>query len=255
MNTLIHFLVNKARRIAGTAFLAGALVASACASAATTVQTNGPLPQLHADVIYVVAFDAAAGQVQLDSTGMLHKLETMANGESPAQRQQQAALQTRERLADQLVSELQKMGLPAVRMDGPAPAGRDALIVEGHIDAMDAGSSRRRMLVGLGAGKSEVGATIALLFQPASGGMPQPLMSFEAKADSGYMPGMAETAGVGAAAGHIATAAVAGGGLHGASEAKHDTLSADAGKLAHSIAKEVAQVSTQNGWMATAAKS
>ena len=254
MQTLINFLVNKAKRVAGTVFLAGALFASGCASATTAVQTNGPLPQLHADVIYVYAFDAAADQVQLDNSGMMQKLKTMASGETSAQQQQQAALQTRERLADQLVSELQKMGLPAVRMDGPAPAGRDALIVEGRIDTIDAGSHRRRMLIGLGAGKSEVGATVAVLFQPANGA-PQPLLSFEAKADSGHMPGMAETAGVGAAAGHVATAAAVGGGLHGASEAKHDTLSSDAGKLARSIAKQVAQVSTQNGWVTMATKS
>lgn len=253
MQTLIHFLVNKAKRIAGTAFLAGALFASGCASAAPALQTNGPLPPLHADVIYVYAFDAAPDQVQLDNTGMMQKLKTMAGGESPAQQQQQSALQTREHLADQLVSELQKMGLPAVRIDGPAPADRNALIVEGRIDTMDAGSRRRRMLIGLGAGKSEVGATVAVLFQPANGA-PQPLFSFEEKADSGHMPGMAETAGVGAAAGHVATSAVVSGGLHGASEATHDTLSADAGKLARSIAKQLAQVSTQNGWMAMATK-
>jgi hypothetical protein len=249
MRTLFHFLVNRVKRIAGTAFLAGALFASGCASATPTLQANGPLAQLHADVIYVYAFDATPGQVQLDNTGMMQKLKTMAGGESSAQQQEQSALQTREQLADQLVSEMQKMGLPAVRIDGPAPAGRNALIVEGRIDTMDAGNRRRRMLIGLGAGKSEVGATVAVLFQPANGA-PQPLFSFEEKADSGHMPGMAETAGVGAAAGHVATAAVVGGGLHGASEAKHDTLSEDAGKLARSIAKQLAQVSTQNGWIA-----
>jgi hypothetical protein len=254
MKSLINFLVNKAKRIAGTAFLASALFASGCASATPVVQSNGPLPQLHADVIYVYAFDAAADQVKVDNTGMMQKLKTMASGESSEQQQQQAALQTRAHLADQLVSELQKMGLPAVRMDGPAPAGRNALIVEGRIDTMDAGSSRRRMLIGLGAGKSEVGATVAVLFQPANGA-PQPLFSFQAKADSGHMPGVAETAGVGAAAGHVATAAMVGGGLHGASEAKHDTLSADAGKLAKSIAKQITQISTQNGWMAVTTKS
>ncbi|RAR67818.1 uncharacterized protein DUF4410 [Paraburkholderia unamae] len=251
MQTLIHFLANKAKRIAGTALLAGSLFASGCASAAPVVQTNGPLPQLHADVIYVYAFDASADQVQLDNTGMMHKLKAMASGESSAQQQQQAAQQTREHLADQLVSELRKMGLPAVRMDGPAPAGRSALIVEGRIDTMDAGSSRRRTLIGLGAGKSEVGATVAVLYQPANGGAPQPVMSFEANANSGHMPGVAETAGVGAAAGHVATAVAVGGGLHGASEAKRDTLSSDAGKLAKSIAKALAQVSTENGWTST----
>lgn len=179
---------------------------------------------------------------------MAQKLKMMASGESAAQQQQQMALAAREKLADNIVAQLQKMGLPAMRVDGPVPAGRSAIVVEGRIDTVDAGSRRRRVLIGLGAGKSEVGATIAVSYLPANGA-PQTLVTFEEKADSGHMPGMAETAGVGAAAGHVAMSAAVGGGLHGASEAKRDTTSADAGKLATSIAKQLAQAATQYGWV------
>jgi hypothetical protein len=103
-------------------------------------------------------------------------------------------------------------------------------------------------LIGLGAGKSEVGASVQILYQPADGS-PVPLQSFSADADSGHMPGVAETAGVGAAAGHLATSAAAGAALHGVSEVKRDSISADAKKLADSIAKQVAATSAANGWM------
>lgn len=247
MNTFLHSLVNKTRRFAGAALLAGSLLASGCASAASALQAAGPLPQVHADVIYVSAFDISPDLVKLDS-GMAQKLKMMASGESSAQQQQQVALAAREKLADNIVAQLQKMGLPATRVDGPVPAGRNAIVVEGRIDTVDAGSRRRRTLIGLGAGKSEVDATIAVSFLPANGA-PQSLVTFETSANSGHMPGMAETAGVGAAAGHLAASAAVGGGLHGASEAKRDTISADAGKLANSIARQIAQAATQYGWV------
>jgi hypothetical protein len=247
MNSLLISLVNKTKRLAGAVLLAGSLFASGCASAATALQSAGPLPQVHADVIYVSAFEISPDLVKLDG-GMAQKIKSMASGESSAQQQQQTALAARDALANEIVAELRKQGLNAVRADGPVPAGRNAIVVEGRIDTIDAGSRRRRILIGLGAGKSEVGATIALSFVPANGA-PQALATFEAKADSGHMPGVAETAGVGAAAGHVAVSAAAGGGLHGASEAKHNTVTSDADKLARSIAKQLGQAAQENGWM------
>jgi hypothetical protein len=247
MTTLLNAFINKSKRLAGAVLLAGSLFTSGCASAANTLQAAGPLPQVQAEVIYVSAFAISPDVVKLDS-GMAQKLKAMASGESSAQQQQQAALAAREKLADDIVAQLKKQGLPAVRVDGPVPAGRAAIVVEGRIDTVDAGSRRRRLLIGLGAGKSEVGATIAVSYLPANGA-PQTLVTFEANADSGHMPGVAETAGVGAAAGHVAMSAAAGVGVHGASAAKGDTISADAGKLAKSIAKQLAQAATQNGWV------
>jgi hypothetical protein len=151
-------------------------------------------------------------------------------------------------VSNEIVRQLQSIGLPAARADGPAPAGRNALIVQGEFRTIDEGKRRRRVLIGLGAGKSEVGASVQILYKPADGS-PIPLQSFSADADSGHMPGVAETAGVGAAAGHLATSAAAGAALHGVSEVKHDSISSDAKKLADSIAKQVAATSAANGWM------
>ncbi|WP_433705052.1 DUF4410 domain-containing protein [Paraburkholderia sacchari] len=247
MNTIFRSLLNKTRRFAGAALLAGSLLASGCASAASPLQAAGPLPQVHAEAIYVCAFEISPELVKLDG-GMAQRLKTMASGETSAQQQQQVALAAREKLADNIVAQLQKMGLPAVRVDGPVPTGRDAIVVEGRIDTVDAGSRRRRALIGLGAGKSEVDATISVSYLPANGA-PQSLATFETSANSGYMPGMAETAGAGAAAGHLAASAAAGAVLHGASASKRDTIAADAGKLANSIAKQLAQAAAQYGWV------
>ena len=63
------------------------------------------------------------------------------------------------------------------------------------------------------------------------------------------MPGIAETAGVGAAAGHLATSAAVGAGLHGVSETTHGGAAGNAKKLAESIAKQVAELGKTQGWM------
>jgi hypothetical protein len=247
MQTSFNSLVRRAKRLAGTAVLAGSLLLSGCAFGATvTTQADAAL-HVRADVIYVYSFDATPDQVKMDS-GMAQELKTAMSGESSAQKQYQTALDTREQVADEIVRELQSMGLRAVRVDGPAPANQNALIVEGNFQTIDEGKRRRRMLIGLGAGKSEVGASVQILYKPANGA-PVPLQSFSANADSGHMPGIAETAGIGAAAGHVATAAATGASLHGVSEVKRDSVAGDAKKLGDSIAKQIAAASVANGWM------
>lgn len=209
-----------------------------------------PQAQVRADIIYVQAFDASPDQVKLDS-GMAQKLKTMVTGGTAASEQSQAAREASEQVSDEIVRQLQSQGLRAVRADGSAPAHGNALIVEASIQKIDEGKRRRRLLIGLGAGKSEVGASVQILYQPAHGA-PMPLQRFAAEANSGHMPGVAETAGVGAAAGHLAMSAAAGAGLHGVSEVKRDSISADARRLGDSIAKQVVATNAANGWMAAA---
>lgn len=247
MQTSFKPLVRNAKRLAGTALVMGSLLLSGWASADTgTIQTNAA-PLVRAEVIYVYSFDATSSQVKMD-TGMGQELKTAMSGESSAQKQSETAMDAREQVADEIVHKLQSMGLHAVRVDGPVPANQSALIVEGNFQTIDEGKRRRRILIGLGAGKSEVGASVQILYKPAEGA-PMLLQSFSADADSGHMPGVAETAGVGAAADHVATAAATGASLHGASEVKQDSVSGDAKKLGGSIARQIAAACASNGWI------
>ncbi len=102
----------------------------------------------------------------------------------------------------------------------------------------------------LGAGKSQVGTSVQVVYQPA-GETPRLVQSFDANADSGKAPGVVETAGIGAAAGHVATSAAAGGGLHAVSETKRAGVSGDAKRLADSVAKQVAQIGAGEGWVSS----
>lgn len=246
-HTSIKSLARKAKLLAATALVTASLLLSGCASGAPGTPEANAAPHVRADVIYVYPFDATPDQVKMDS-GMASKLNTAMSGESSAQQQYRTAIATREQVADEIVRGLQSMGLRAVRVEGPAPAGQSALIVEGNFDTIDEGKRRRRMLIGFGAGKSKVGASVNILYKPADGA-PMPLQSFSADADSGHMPGLAATAGVGAAAGRVATAAATGASLHGLSEMKQDSVAANAKKLGESIAKQIAATCVANGWM------
>lgn len=247
-----RFLARHASRLLLATCAAASLLTAGCASAVTLVtpaQAQAQVqPQARADVVYVYPFATSAGDVKLDTSGMARRLQSLAGTTAPADTQAETARQAQEQVADAVVRKLRAMGLPAVRATGPVPADANALIVEGDLEKIDEGKRRRRVLIGLGAGKSEVQARIQVLYKPA-GSAPVPLQAFTANVDSGHMPGMAETAGVGAAVGSVATAAAAGAGLHGMSEMKRDSVPALAKRLGDSIAQQVVSASNANGWM------
>ena len=200
------------------------------------------------DTIYVYAFASDASDVKLDNHGLISKIGSAMSGDSQTQKQAQDAVAAREEVADEIVAKLQSMGLPAIRADAPPPQDQNVLVVEGSIGTIDAGNRRRRMVIGLGAGESKVGATVQLVLKPAHGA-PQLLEQFDAKADSGHAPGVAETAGVGAAVGHVASSLALSGGLHAVSETKHAGVSSDEKRLGDTIAKQIAKLGQEQGWM------
>lgn|GEM_PF-432668 len=260
----MNFIKQNAARFTCMTLVCGSALLSGCAGAQITnasamnppvatqrdaqTGTSAGVPAMaHPDTIYVSTFDADPRQVKLDS-GMLQKLKTQLSGSSAQQQQVADAAQVRKQTADEIVRQLQAMGLHAARSDGPVPADQNVLLVQGSFDTIDSGNRRRRTLIGLGAGKSEVTGSVRIIYQPA-GGAARLVQSFTADADSGRMPGIAETAGVGAAAGSIATTAAAGAGLHGISETKRAGVSDDAKRLAGAVAKQIAQIGVANGWI------
>jgi Domain of unknown function (DUF4410) len=238
-------------RSASVALAFSAMLLSGCAAASVTNPVQYATTGLtRPDTVYVYTFAGNPDAVKLDNTGIVHKLSASFQGSSQASQQTEQAVAASNEMTDEVVAKLQAMGLRAVRTDAPPPADQNVLIVEGNVASIDAGNHRRRMLIGLGAGKSDVSAQVQVLYKPA-GGMPQLVQTFDADANSGHAPGIAETAGVGAVAGHAATSAAIGGAYHAGSEHKHDTVTSDAQKLADSVAKQVAQIGVQQGWMSS----
>lgn len=235
------------RRFGAVLVLSCALMSGCASGHVTSVSEQAAPLGTSPATIYVSAFDIDANDVKVDRGGAMKQIKADIDGTSVAQTQVDTAAQARDDVADEIVSELQQMGLHAVRLEGPVPAGQNALIVTGRFQTIDEGNHRRRMLIGFGAGKSEVGASVQLVYQTANG-MTQVAQTFDASADSGKAPGIAVTGGVGAAAGHVATAAVAGAGLHAVSDKKRGSVSAESKNIAEAVARQVAQFGVAQGW-------
>ncbi|MGV2289851.1 DUF4410 domain-containing protein [Trinickia sp. YCB016] len=248
MLTSFEFVGKKAARCATFALTFGALLLGGCASGITNKAQYSAQPQLHPDSVYVYTFRVMPDQVKIDTNGVAQKLKAQMSGESPEAVQAEAAMEVREAVTSEVVEKLQAMGLRVIRSDSPPPADQNVLIVQGSVVKADEGNRRRRVVIGLGAGKSEVTASVQVLYKQV-GGAPMFVQSFDASADSGKMPGIAETAGVGAAAGHVGTSAAVGAGLHGVGEVKHATLVAVSKKLADNVAKQVGEIGVSQGWM------
>jgi Domain of unknown function (DUF4410) len=230
MQTVFQSIQRNASRLTLAAFAATSMLMAGCASATTMISdasVPATLAHVSADVIYVRGFDVNANQVRVDDN-VMHRVKAMATGNAGALSQDQTALDARNAVADEIVSDLRAKGLHAERIDGPVPTD-------------DEGKSRRRMLIGLGAGKSDVSASVQVFYQPAHG-TPVPVELFQTSANSGHMPGIAETAGIGAAAGALTTAAATGAGVHGATEMMRDSISAEARRVGDAVAKQVAGV-------------
>jgi hypothetical protein len=103
-------------------------------------------------------------------------------------------------------------------------------------------------LIGLGAGKSSIGAD-AQIYHLTETAPPRFVMAFEGQADSGRMPGAAETMGAGAAAQRAATSAALTGATHAGAETRHTSDTAEAGELANEIASRVGQLAVDQGWI------
>lgn len=198
------------------------------------------------DHVLVSYFSISPDQVKLDQ-GVAARLRRATSDQPLSTQELQAAQAAQTELAEKLVEYLRRYGLPASLATSRSPPG-SSLLVEGQIVGIDQGNRTRRTLIGLGAGKSTVSAD-AQLFYAAGPVQPRFLTAFEGQADSGHMPGAAETMGAGAVGEHLATSAALTGATHGAGEMRRASDSAEANNLADGLAKQIGMFAASQGWI------
>lgn len=191
------------------------LVAAGCAK--TTVQ---PLRESYAirprpRVVLVYKFAVDARDVTENQSLFAKGVNAVG---SPAEDERTAEIgrQVAERLAQDLVAKINDLGLPAQVAPPGTRVPPDAVVIVGNFVDIDEGSRLRRVVIGFGAGGSNVDTQVRVLAPTATGY--QPLLEFSTHADSGSMPGAAATLGAGAAAqgavtGGMAAANAAVGGV------------------------------------------
>lgn len=219
-------------------------VVSGCAS--TTIDSQGevslrPLPKPVGILVYDFAFrkDQVSPEAALGA-----RLFDMAEGEQLTDRQQKLGAAVAEELSMAIVDGLNRAGLKAQRVpQGSAPGAIPAagvLKIEGQFVDIDAGNRARRIVIGLGVGKSQL-ATAVQLFdaQPDGDVMAQ---TFTTTARSDLKPG----ALVMAAAGPVAA------GVSAATGALHEhkaTVKADAQRTGNLIVSHLVTLAYQRGWV------
>jgi hypothetical protein len=227
--------------------LAALTVLAACTSAQGQMETADrtlPRPQ----VVVVDTFAVSPDEVKLDE-GLSTEIEQAVRerrGTSRTEQEVQAGRQVADAIADKLVVEIRDMGLRAERGSAVPPGTQNALLVKGQLVSIDEGDRTERVIVGLGAGRSDVRSQVQVYEVTPAGS--RLIDTIEVDAKSGLTPGMAETMGVGGLAGHLVLATLVGGGVHVASEAASANVVADADRAAKGIAKQLSALFAQEGW-------
>jgi hypothetical protein len=228
--------------------LAIALLLGACSQA--HVQTSqsyfGP-PVPRPNHIVVSYYSIASDEVKLDQ-GVGARLMRVSENQPLGALEFKAAQDTQVALAEGIVERLQKYGLPA-ELSAGGDVGDGTMLVQGQIVGINQGNRTRRVLIGLGAGKSSVSADTQIYYAADRSAPPRFMMSFTGQADSGHLPGAVETMGAGAAAQSIGRSEVITGATHAGAETRRSTDTAEANKLADGIALRVAQFAVDQGWI------
>ena len=217
-----------------------------CTQGSSQIETARELPR--PQVVIVEDFAVWPGEVQLDPgiSGTID--ETLGGNNLPPRtaQEQQIGRQVASALADKLVVEIRDLGLQAERGRGLPPGVSTGLVVSGQFVSVDQGNRTERVAIGLGAGRSDVRVR-AQVFDVTPRGRTL-ADEIEVDAKSGLQPGMAETMGAGALAGHFVASTLISGGLQVADESLGTSVVADSDRAAKGIAKQLASFFAQQGW-------
>jgi len=130
-----------------------------------TVQSVGlPRPQL----IVVHDLGVTASDVTLDSAIGERLLQMVRETPTSAQ-ELQVGREVAHAVTANLVKEIDKLGIPAVPAAMATPVAGPSLAIDGHFLSVDEGNRMRRMVIGFGAGASEV-RTLVPIYETTSEG-------------------------------------------------------------------------------------
>jgi hypothetical protein len=144
------------------------------------------------DWIEVYDFDFSTSSVQENASPLQRTLDLLSQ-DSPAARRNEVAADAAANLSVQTVKRLDQMGLSAIRIprnDDVSMHGNN-LVVTGRLINVDEGNTLTRVAVGLGAGESTLDTEVHVA--RVSHGERAEVLAFTTHADSGRMPGLAES--------------------------------------------------------------
>jgi hypothetical protein len=151
-------------------------------------------------------------------------------------------------LAAELVKAIGELGIPAERARHGSRVPNGMLAIEGQFVHIDEGSRALRMLIGFGAGASEI-RTLVDVYMGGPRGKTL-VEEFKTKAESSKKPGFGVGMGAGAVVGAISAAGAAAGGAAGGVFESKASIEADARRTAKEVARHLAVLFARQDWIA-----
>lgn len=205
-------------------------------------------PQL----VVVHDFAVTPGDVALDSAIREQLIRTVQ--ETPATEQElKTGREVARVVSENLVKEINTLGIPTVPAATATPTAGPTLVVDGQFVSVDEGNRTQRMVIGFGAGASEV-RTLVQIYETTNDGR-RLVEDFYTTVKSSLKPGMGPMRGaMGAAAGRAAGSAAATTGVGGLVGARSQTVESDAKQTADEIAKVLKKFFAEQGWIPAPAR-
>lgn len=151
------------------------------------------------------------------------------------------------RVAQELVDEIQEMGLPAVRAAGQPGPDVDDLVLVGYFGTVDEGSALKRVVVGFGSGAPQLTTHIEAYRQTEDDLVK--LGSGATASGKGRMPGVVVPAIVTVATANPIGLAVGGAVKAGEELTGRSTIEGTAKQTAQKIAEELKGAFERQGWI------
>jgi hypothetical protein len=213
-----------------------------CASADVEPEQAASRTLPRPDMIIVHDFAVTPDEIQLDQ-GVMATVYRDSQARSPNADQARAGHAVADQLAQKLVDQLNRNGIPAARARSGARPTSITAVIKGQFVTIDQGNQSERVWIGFGMGGSEL-CTRGQAFQNG-----QMISQFETRTKASMTPGMVVGLATGAAAGSVGTSAVTGAAGAGFSETFLASVEADAARTADAMARKIFNYYVERGWL------
>lgn len=171
----------------------------------------------------------------------------LAGAAAPTPQQAEVAGKLGAQIAQELVTDLRAMGLPAVAAAGQPAPQVDDIVLRGYFVSVDEGSARERVLVGFGRGAAEL-KTAVEGFQMTAEGL-RPLGRGEVSSGGGDMPGVVLPLAVLAATANPIGLVIGGGAKLYGEATGSATIERSAERTAEEISAQLRKSAEEQGWI------
>jgi uncharacterized protein DUF4410 len=206
--------------------------------AALVPETNLARPQR------ILLYDFAVSEQEVkEYQGIMRQ---QPNIKDASERERLLAKEVKDALAEEVIDGLKPLGFVVERVGRETKGTGSDLVIDGQFLTVDEGNPLHRLVVGFGTGASLVESQVQVYQgQPA-----RKLMEFTTQSDSGKMPGVAPSMGVGAAAtgGVSAGMVVANAAISGVKTYKSDVARMAAGS-GDQVARYLSEFFAKQGWI------